>query len=139
MRKASIYIAWLLPIAYMILIWVLSSMPSNAVVELPDSKWDRIWKESMHLVEFAALYILFVIALATSGKLSLRSSLIVAIISASYGVVDEIHQSFYPYRSATLIDVAKDWIGVLAVWGHVRFHYFYRKKSILNKIQKEPS
>ncbi|WP_042350972.1 VanZ family protein [Bacillus massiliigorillae] len=139
MKKVSIYFVWLLPIAYMILVWVLSSLPANAVVELPDSKWDHIWKESMHLVEFAALYILFVIALATSGKLSLRTSLIVAIISASYGVVDEIHQSFYPYRSATLIDVVKDWIGVLAVWGHVRYHYFYKRKSILNKIQKEPS
>lgn len=93
----------------------------------------------MHLVEFAALYVLFVFALAVSGKLSLRTSMIVAIIAAMYGVIDEIHQSFYPYRSASLLDVAKDWIGVLAVWAHVRFHYFFRKKSVLNKIQKEPS
>lgn len=133
------YLIWLLPFAYMVLIWILSSMPANAVVELPDSKLDRFWKESMHLIEFAILYLFFVIALAVSGKLSLRTSLLFAIISALYGVVDEIHQSFYPYRSATLIDVIKDWIGVLAVWGHVRYHYFFKKKSILNKLQKEPN
>lgn len=135
MKKLFIYVAWLLPVLYMITIWILSSLPTNVIVELPDSKWDRIWKESMHLIEFAILYILFVVALAVSGRLSLRTSMIFAIIAALYGVTDEIHQSFYSYRSASVIDVVKDWIGVLAAWGHVRFHYFYRRKSILNKIQ----
>ncbi|MGM9926159.1 MAG: VanZ family protein [Bacillus sp. (in: firmicutes)] len=139
MKKASAYIAWFLPIAYMVFVWILSSMPADAVVELPSSKWDHIWKESMHLVEFAILYGLFAIALAVSGKLSLRTSLWAAVIACAYGVVDEIHQSFYPYRSATLIDVVKDWIGVIAVWAHVRFHYFHRRKSFLNHIQEEPS
>ena len=139
MKKSLRLITWLLPFGYMIMIWILSSLPTDVIVELPDSKWDLIWKESMHLIEFAVLYALFVIALAINGKLSLRSSMIDALISAMYGVVDEIHQSFYHYRSASLFDIAKDWIGVLAVWGHIRFHYFYRKKSLLNRIQKEPS
>ena len=119
---------------YMIAIWVMSSMPSNALVELPNSKLDGFIKESLHLVEFAILYVLFVIPLAISGKLTLKTSMIVALISAAYGVVDEIHQSFVPYRSATIIDVIKDWIGVIAVWAHVRYHYFHKKKSILNKL-----
>ena len=119
---------------YMIAIWVMSSMPSNALVELPNSKLDAFIKESLHLVEFAILYVLFVIPLAISGKLTLKTSMIVALISAAYGVVDEIHQSFVPYRSATIIDVIKDWIGVIAVWAHVRYHYFHKKKSILNKL-----
>ena len=135
MRKTLLYVAWFLPFLYMVLVWILSSLPSNAVVELPNSQFDRIWKESMHLVEFAILYVLFAVALAASGKLTLQTSLLVAIISALYGVSDEIHQSFVPYRSATIIDVVKDWIGVLAAWGHVRYHHFKRRKSILGKIE----
>lgn len=134
MRRFIYYVSWALPIAYMIAIWIMSGLPSNAIVELPDSKTDAFIKESLHLVEFAILYILFVIPLAIGGKLTLKTSLAVAIISAAYGVTDEIHQSFIPYRSATLIDVLKDWIGVIAAWGHVRYHYFYRKKSVLNKL-----
>lgn len=137
MRKTLLYVAWFLPFLYMVFIWILSSLPSNAVVELPNSQFDRIWKESMHLVEFAILYVLFVVALAASGKLTPKTSLLVAIISALYGVTDEIHQYFVPYRSATVIDVVKDWIGVLAAWGHVRYHHFGRRKSILGKIERK--
>ena len=39
------------------------------------------------------------------------------VISSLYGLTDEIHQSFVPYRSATVIDLVKDCIGVLvASW-----------------------
>ncbi|MGN1401185.1 MAG: VanZ family protein [Bacillus sp. (in: firmicutes)] len=134
MNKAIRRSLWALPILYMILIWVLSSLPSDALVALPDSKWDSIWKESMHLIEFAILYLLFAIALAANSRLTLRSSLLAAVIAALYGVADEIHQSFYSYRTASLFDVLKDWIGVLAAWGHVRYHYFIRKRSILNRL-----
>lgn len=137
MKKLITIALWFLPLVYMIVIWILSSLPTNTIIELPDTYWDRVWKESMHLIEFAILYILFIIALLFSGQLTLRTSMLVAIISAAYGVADEIHQSFYAYRSASLIDVLKDWLGVFAAWAHVRYHYFHRKKSILNKIQKE--
>ncbi|MFS0783824.1 VanZ family protein [Bacillus sp. 1P06AnD] len=136
MKKTLHYLLWALPIIYMIVIWILSSIPSDALVELPDSKWDRFWKESMHLIEFAILYGLFAVALASSGKLTKKSSLIAAVIAMAYGVLDEYHQSFYPYRSATLIDVVKDWIGVIAVWAHVHYHYVKREKSVLNKLER---
>ncbi len=45
-------------------------------------------------------------------------------ISILYGLLDEYHQSFMPYRSATLIDFVKDVIGVLAAshfLHHARF------------------
>ncbi len=130
MKKAFRYVVWLLPISYMVLIFIMSSLPHNAVVELPDSQIDRILKESMHLIEFAILYLLLVLAFVINGKLSIRTNLVIAIFSALYGASDEIHQFFVPYRSATLIDVIKDWIGVLAAWGHIRYHYFKRKQSV---------
>ncbi|QVY61360.1 VanZ family protein [Cytobacillus gottheilii] len=108
----------LLPISYMILIWILSSLPHNAVVELPDSAFDRFFKESMHLVEFGILYLLLVGAAFTFKQpFTFKINLLLAALACLYGVVDEIHQYFVPYRSATLIDVVKDVIGVaVAYW-----------------------
>ncbi|WP_108668884.1 VanZ family protein [Peribacillus acanthi] len=135
MKKLIRYALTTLPFLYMIAIWIMSSLPDNAVVELPDSYWDRMIKESLHLVEFGLLYLFFVVALVVNGRLTPKWSLIAAILAGLYGITDEIHQSFVPYRSATLIDVVKDLIGVTAAYFHVRFHYFKRKKSVLNKLE----
>ncbi|MBP2242399.1 VanZ family protein [Cytobacillus eiseniae] len=106
-----------LPFIYMGVIWTLSSLPHNAVVELPDSTIDRFFKESMHLVEFAILYVLFVLgALTWNGSFSKKVNYICAAIACLYGITDEIHQSFVPYRSATVIDVIKDITGVVVCW-----------------------
>lgn len=122
-----------LPFVYMMMIWMMSSMPANAIVELPHSSTDRFIKESLHLVEFAILYLLLVAAHLTTGKFSLRWSIIFAVIASLYGLVDEIHQSFVPARSATVIDVVKDVIGVIvaAYFVHRSYH-----KHKFERIQK---
>nr|WP_147534416.1 VanZ family protein [Bacillus marasmi] len=145
-----VFVRWffrVLPFAYMVAVWIMSSLPSDAVVELPAQGVDRFIKESLHLVEFAILYWLFVAAVLTFGggagvesdssagstagsqsrgrfSLTARVSLICALVAGSYGIIDEIHQSFMPYRSATLIDAVKDWTGVLISWYLVRVAYF---------------
>lgn len=124
----------LLPIFYMGLIWVLSSLPHNAVVELPDSSVDRFFKESMHLIEFAILYILFVLAMHTTGTFSKKVNIICALIACLYGVVDEIHQSFVPYRSATLIDAIKDITGVLVAWYFIDRATFHQRFPKLARL-----
>nr|WP_295973149.1 VanZ family protein [uncultured Bacillus sp.] len=111
----------------MIAVWVMSSMPDNAVVELPNSQWDSMIKESLHLVEFAILYIFFVLALLTIRGLTLKLNLICVLIASLYGLTDEIHQSFVPARSATLIDLIKDVTGVLiASW--IMYSAYSRKR-----------
>ncbi|WP_163099473.1 VanZ family protein [Peribacillus alkalitolerans] len=135
MKKLIRYMLTILPFLYMVAIWIMSSHPDNVVVELPDSYWDRMIKDSLHLVEFGLLYLFFVLALAVNGKLTRKMSLFAAIIAGLYGITDEIHQSFVPSRTPTMIDVVKDIIGVTAVYFHVRFHYFKRKKSLLNKLE----
>lgn len=112
----------------MILIWVLSSLPHNAIVELPDSTVDRFIKESLHLVEFAILYLFLIGAALTFKPYSLKISLICAVIAGAYGVLDEIHQSFVPYRSATLIDVVKDIVGAVVAFFVVN-RYFTKKNK----------
>ena len=124
LRSMSIlFIKWffrVLPAAYMVAIWIMSSMPANALVELPVLSVDRFIKESLHLVEFAILYGLLVLAMLTTEKFTPTASIICALFAGMYGILDEVHQSFFPYRSATIIDVVKDWIGVGVCWYLVR-------------------
>lgn len=131
MKKLLKWLLRLLPVAYMIFVFILSSLPSNAVVELPDSTIDAFIKESLHLVEFAILYGLLVLAVFTTGKFSYKWNVFCAVISILYGLSDEIHQSFMPYRSATLIDFIKDTIGVLVAY---YFVYRWHSKKRFNRV-----
>ena len=104
-------IKWLfrvLPIIYMIAIWMMSSHSSDAIVELPNSEWDGYIKESLHLVEFGLLYLFLALAWLTMRELNGGINMILILISCLYGLTDEIHQSFVPYRTATVIDLVKD-------------------------------
>ncbi|MEW5552299.1 VanZ family protein [Peribacillus frigoritolerans] len=136
MKKAFKLVLTLLPFLYMIAIWIMSSNPDDMILDLPSSSFDRFIKEALHLVEFALLYILFVSALAAHQKLRPGLSLLAALVACLYGVIDEYHQSFVPYRSSSLIDVIKDIIGVAAVYFHVQYHYFKRKRGFLTFIEK---
>ncbi|WP_043930017.1 VanZ family protein [Bacillus sp. EB01] len=119
----------------MVLIWTMSSLPSNHFVELPDSKIDRTIKESLHLIEFAILYGLLVLAfLTTKKKFTTRVNMALAAVAALYGVTDEIHQSFYPYRSASLFDLFKDVVGILVVYYFVNGAMFKAKFQRLARL-----
>ncbi|WP_121663854.1 VanZ family protein [Metabacillus litoralis] len=122
MKKA---IFTLLPLLYMALIWTLSSFPADAIVNTPFS-FDTLLKESLHLIEFAILYWLIAFAFMAHGRWTERTSLIAAAIAILYGLTDEIHQSFVPARSATVIDFVKDTIGVLV-------SYYIAKKKFFKK------
>ncbi|AJD92317.1 hypothetical protein JMA_30000 [Jeotgalibacillus malaysiensis] len=120
-----------LPFLYMILIWVLSSLPHDAVIELPSGSFDRFLKESLHLIEFGILHFLFIAALLVHGKLNVATHTLAAVFASFYGFVDEIHQAFVPYRSATIIDAVKDIIGVVVVYLLIQRFYFVKKDSFL--------
>ena len=129
------YVLRLLPIAYMAAIWIMSSLPSNHFVELPDSGLDRTIKESLHLIEFAILYVLLVLAFLTrKGPFTASLNVICAVIAGLYGVSDEIHQSFYPYRSASWFDLVKDFTGIIVCFYFIRGALFKGKFVRLGKV-----
>jgi len=121
------------PFLYMILIFILSSLPSDAIVNTPFS-WDRAFKESLHLIEFGILYGLWVLFFLVQGKFSPKTSLLSAVIAIAYGFSDELHQYFVPYRSATVIDLVKDTIGVLVLYTIVKVSYFGEKLPSIKKL-----
>lgn len=109
-------------------IWYLSDRPADAVVNFP--VYDGFIKESLHLVEFAILYCLFVLFFVVDGKLSKKTNLVAAIIASLYGLVDEVHQYFVPNRSATVIDLVKDVLGVTIAYWIVHRGYFVKKNKV---------
>ncbi len=117
-----------LPFLYMGFIWYLSDRPADAVVNFP--VYDGFIKESLHLVEFAILYGLFVLFFVVDGKLSKKTNLVAAIIASLYGLVDEVHQYFVPNRSATVIDLVKDVLGVTIAYWIVHRGYFVKKNKV---------
>lgn len=132
LRWLGRYSLRLLPLAYMAFIWYLSSQSSNAVVEL--GYYDSIIKESLHLVEFAILYGLLVLALLTRGELSDRGNRFAILLAVAYAFLDEFHQSFIPSRSASVFDLVKDMTGIAVVWYVLRRTYFTKSSSVISKL-----
>ena len=125
--KVLKFLIKLLPLIYMAAIWLLSSKPADHYVEFRFA--DALIKESLHLIEFAILYLLLALALLTNGKLNKKTNMAVAVFAGFYGVLDEIHQYFVPYRSATIIDVIKDITGVFVCYLFVYRGYIIGKRE----------
>lgn len=133
MRALLRFLLLIAPFIYMILIFVLSSLPADAIVNTPFS-WDSAFKESLHLIEFGILYGLWVLFFLVQGKFTANTSKLAALIAIAYGFSDEFHQYFVPYRSATVIDLVKDTIGVLVAFYIVKISYFGEKLPKFKKL-----
>ena len=124
----------ILPILYMAAVFYQSSLPSDHFVKLPDSTLDANIKESLHLIEFAILYVLLVIAFLTRREaFTPLLNLSCAVFAALYGISDEVHQSFYPYRSSSLFDFVQDVIGISVCFYFIRGALFKGKFTRLLK------
>jgi hypothetical protein len=92
--------------------------------------------EALHFVEFGFLYLLWVMAFLTYGRLTNVLDLAAVVIAVLYGMVDEIHQYFVPYRSATWNDLIKDTIGVIVAWYLVHRTYFVHYNSRIGTFSR---
>jgi VanZ family protein len=102
---------WLPLILYCLLIYIQSANPSpNQIPSIPFV--DKV----LHFAAYGILGILFYRAYQT---LRIRDNLpmlmLLSVVSASlYGISDEIHQSFVPFREAAVGDVIADIIGAFS-------------------------
>lgn len=85
--------------------------------------------ESLHLVEFAFLYVLIVLAFQVHNRFSKATNLMAALFASFYGLTDEIHQLFVDGRSFTINDLIKDWCGVWIAYFVVKLKYLRRNKD----------
>jgi len=101
-------VVWLVTASYMLIIFILSSMPYPPQ-PLP-SKGGITFIE--HVIEFGILGFLLLISFRV--KTTVRKAAILAIlISILYGISDEIHQAFVPGRYSDIVDVLADSVGAI--------------------------
>jgi VanZ family protein len=104
-RLTSRVALWLPPLAYMGLIFYLSSQ-SYPLPEVTERVWDKL----LHAVEYAVLAALLGRALLGEGLGWVTSFAAAALLAAAYGATDEYHQLFVPLRNGDL----QDWMVDLA-------------------------
>ena len=95
----------LAPLALMVVIFVLSSIPGSTGV----AWWEPTAHNIGHVVEYAALTLLWSWALAGVVR---RPVWVAAAIALAYACTDEYHQSFVENRDSTISDVGLDAVGI---------------------------
>ena len=118
-RFHKLFYYWSPVFVYCLLIFIQSSFPSPE--QIPDwSYFDKF----LHLVCYALLGALFFRAFNTSRiKENLNLLVMLSIFCSSlYGISDELHQYFVPYRCADIMDVLADILGsVCGVYAYKLF------------------
>jgi len=87
--------------------------------------------ELFHFFQFGILYLLIIFAFLSFGKFTKGIEIVAVIISASYGLIDEIHQIYVPFRSFSIGDLIKDAVGVLVVSFIIHRSYFTKSRTKL--------
>jgi VanZ family protein len=100
-------INWLPIIIYCSIIFYLSSGPSPEVI--PDYPYiDKL----LHIIEYSILGLLFMRAAYNYEFGSQKKLLFLSILFTTlYGISDELHQYFVPYRFSDIMDIAADLVG----------------------------
>ncbi len=130
------FVLTIFPLLYMYLIWLQTShFDPESVSDLKHVLNPYIILaigaalELGHFFEFGILYFLLIMAFLSYGHLKKWLEIIVVIISLTYGLVDEIHQIFVPFRSFSIFDLVKNAVGVFVVAGFIHQKYFNNKRS----------
>ena len=126
----------LVTIGYMSLIWIQSSwFNPEELGELTSLLNQFVFLfigatlEFAHLFQFGLLYLCIVLVFLSFGSLQSWQELTAVFIALAYGVVDEVHQLYVPFRSFSVVDLIKDALGVWVFWLVVHKSYFVNSKS----------
>ena len=124
-KLRNFLICWLPLIIYCLAIYIQSDYPSPE--EIPS------WTFSDKILHFAAYGLLGILFIRAYETLPLRINKILLILMSSgsailYGVSDEIHQYFVPFRDADIMDVAANTIG--SVCGVYFYHLWKAQKKL---------
>jgi VanZ family protein len=109
-KLTSFGIYWLPLILYALLIYLQSAKPTpEQIPSLP------LIDKLLHFVAYGIMGILFYRAYQTLRfKDNLAMMMLLSVVSASvYGISDELHQHFVPFREADFMDVIADTLGAL--------------------------
>ena len=132
MDNKSFFSRWGPVIAWMGIIYLVSSI-SNPYAVVPGFLQipDEILGRFSHVFEYAVLALLVVRAIALRECLISRNKIIAVslIVSLSYSLFDEFHQSFVPGRTFQLLDLGLDLLGVIFGLTIGSYIYLIQSKS----------
>lgn len=95
------------PVVYSGVLWWFSSQPRMLGPEVDD--------KLAHVLAYALLGALWTRAWWFTTRQSMNQVAATSIaLSAGYGVIDEVHQSFVPGRTASVADVLADGVGAIS-------------------------
>ena len=127
---------WVPVFLYCLLIYLQSSYPSPETI--PDLPYlDKL----LHLAAYAILGVLFFSAFRKQRfKDNIRLAMILSmLLSTLYGLSDELHQSYVPYRNADLMDALADMLGSVGgvyFFNHFQINYLPRGRAHLGGKQQ---
>ena len=118
---------WVPFIVWVVLVFVVSSIPHLAVPSLGMPRWsDKI----AHFVEYAVLAFLFYRGERGKGRrMGIPAWLLVIAVTLAIASVDEYHQRFIPGRDSSIWDWTADAVGIVigTLIGLVRFGTLSRR------------
>ena len=120
---------WLPVLLYCLFIFVLSSQPRPRLFPGLFLK-DKV----LHVLEFSVLGFLFLRGLRNSRFRNKRGLIIATsvLLTVLYGIGDEIHQPYVPYRTGDIGDALSDCIG--AILGVYVYHRLLENNPKLESI-----
>ncbi|WP_209122935.1 VanZ family protein [Alkalihalobacillus sp. BA299] len=136
----------IIPVLYILLIWFQSSHFNPSRLELVSVILSPsvilimgILFELAHLIQIGLLFLFLIFALLTFGELSIKKEIFAATVAVLYGIIDEIHQFYVPFRSFAMDDILKNTIGVFVLWFVVRRCYHNRCSTFGFTLRKVAS
>jgi hypothetical protein len=128
-----------LPLLIMGMFYWISSLPGKPLPDDPALYGLFYWlppaaQNALHVPAYAALAWAWGWALRPWIRVPVTAGIVASAIAASYGVLDEWHQSFVPGRHASLTDIVLNLAGVaLGIWLAARFGSNARTLSMAGK------
>lgn len=103
---------WSPLVIYAAIIFYFSSLP-HPEEQLPKLLLEKLGDKALHVIEYAVFAVLAYRAfLWAAGPAAARQAVLLAIAAASfYGMTDEIHQAFVPFRESSWLDWVADTLG----------------------------
>ena len=113
LQRAALY--WALLLAWMVAIFVLSSLPSSTIDRLNFIQSPLpflVGQSVVHPMEFGVLAVLlYRLRLSYGLSSGPRLQAAVLLLTVAYGATDELHQSFVPGRDLSWLDLGLDALG----------------------------
>ena len=101
-------IAWTLTVGYMLLIFLISSIP---YIVQPGPLGSREAPIVEHVIEYSVLGFLLLGSFSSTKRTRKQIIFLAVSVAILYGISDEIHQLFVPGRYCDIIDVVANSLG----------------------------